>query len=127
VTEDENAMKAAAQCVEELRDSDVPCQELMEPRSGSASLAAKIRGWQQTLEALERGELSNSEVEVILRTELPRALSENIESAMRGAETKDADRLGRVLAKVVKALERRVKALGPWQRTRRWPSRRRSR
>jgi hypothetical protein len=122
MTEDENAMNAAAQCFEELRDSDVPRQELMEPRTGCASLAAKIRGWQRTLEALEHGELSNPEVESILRDELPRVLDE-IEAgtyAATGAELKEWSRLQRVTGKVIKALGRRVKALGLRAKTPRW-------
>jgi hypothetical protein len=105
MTEDENAMKATAQCCDELRELDVPCQQVMEPHPGSASLAAKIRGWEQTLELLKQGRLSNSEVEVI-RTELQRALNEGVECVKRGgAEKKDAARLVSVLAKVLKALE----------------------
>jgi hypothetical protein len=50
-------------------------QQLMEHRVGVSSTAAKLRGWQQTLELLERGELSNSEVETIMQEELPRALA----------------------------------------------------
>jgi len=106
-------MKAAAQCFDDLReagDSSVPRQQRMELRSGSASAAAKIRGWMQTLELLELGQLSNSEIEVILREEMPLALSEGIECAKRGgAETTEANRLVRVLGKVTKALEQCLK------------------
>lgn len=129
MTEDENEQNAM-KCFDELRDSHVPRQELMESRTGGASLAAKIRGWQQTLEALERGELSNSEVELILRHELPRALEEGTTGPLQCVGDADATRewaqLARVLGKVVKALECRLKALRLRVRTPRWPSRRRS-
>jgi hypothetical protein len=124
--DEQNAMKAAL-CFDELRelagDSSVPRQQLIEPRSGNVSTAAKIRGWTQTLEALERGELSNTEVESILRDELPRALEECFAGtyAATGAELKEWSRLQRVTGKVIKALERRVKALGLRRRTPRWP------
>jgi hypothetical protein len=75
----------------------------------SEALAAKIRGWQQTLELLEQGHLSNSEVEMLME-ELPRALSEGIECAKRGgAEAREANRLVGVLGKVLKALELWIK------------------
>jgi hypothetical protein len=121
MSEDENPMKAA-QCFDELASS-APGQRLIEPRSGNVSTAAKIRGWTQTLEALERGELSNTELESILRDELPRALEECFAGtySATGAELKEWSRLQRVTGKVIKALERRVKALGLRRRTPRWP------
>jgi hypothetical protein len=73
-------------------------QELMEPRVGVASSAAKIRGWEKTLTLLEAGELSNSELDAII-AELPSAVSEH-----------DAA-LSRVLLKVSKAMQRRLREI----------------
>jgi len=90
--------------------------QLVEPRVGGASLAGKIRGWQQTLDALERGELSNSEVELILREELPRVAAEGrcgpLQCVGDASVTREWGRLAGVLGKVVKALERGFKAPG---------------
>ncbi len=116
----------ATKCFDELRelagDSSVPRQQLMEPRVGTASTAAKIRGWLQTTETLERGELSNSELDAIMRELFP-ALDESIERVKCGTkkEKKEEEELLRVMTGTRKALERRFKALGLRARTPRWP------
>lgn len=88
-------------------------QELMEPRVGGASVAARLRGWTTTLELLEQGELSTTELDAII-SELLRAASEcdaRLKSASAAEETEEM-RLLRVQAKVMKALKRRLRALG---------------
>ena len=91
-------------------------QQLMEPRVGVFSTAAKLRGWGQTLELLERGELSNSEIETIMQEELPRALAECTTAPLTStdAELKEWARLTRVLGKIIKVMERRLKAQRRW-------------
>src|ERR1035441_375378 len=91
-------------------------QQLMEPRVGVFSTAAKLRGWGQTLELLERGELSNSEIETIMQEELPRALAECTTARLTStdAELKEWARLTRVLGKIIKVMERRLKAQRRW-------------
>jgi hypothetical protein len=67
----------------------------------------KKEGWQQVLELFRRGELSDSEIEVVLQEGLPHALDEVIEQAKGG--DKEAAELGRVLDEVRRELDRVVK------------------
>src|ERR1035441_1255341 len=91
-------------------------QQLIEPRVGVSPTAAKFGGWEQTLELLERGELSNSEVETIMQEELPRALAECTTAPLTStdAELKEWARLTRVLGKIIKVMQRRLKAQRRW-------------
>ena len=94
-------------------------QQLMEPRVGVSSTAAKLRGWQQTLDLLECGELSNSEVWTILQQSLPLALEECIQATLEDdAELKEQRRMLRVLGRVQKALEQYMRTHGLLPRTR---------
>lgn len=66
----------------------------------------RVEGWQRTLDLLERGELSNDEVDALMQ-EVQRAIEDCIGRLCGGgAAAREARQLMRVLGKFPKALEK---------------------